>query len=237
MGAQIAGHDSRNQCTECWLACGRAGVRGGRVSRYTLGALAGVAFASLRPRCGARPKAARQNSLRALKALRSNNCRESDRDARCARRPRGCAPDYPRQRPQRIPPAAPTAAAGGATKARFDLRMTAHQQVLNPGCVARSDKPVQFAVRYRVSKRWWDRRRQKPAGAKPQQRAGLRPWRCPVASRCGRPPIRCGSAHSSGHKKRNPRRRWSQSAGPGCVSTSARRPVLRPRSRCGSCCR
>jgi hypothetical protein len=41
--------------------------------------------------CDARDRVAPQNSLRAPRALRSDNCGESVLDARCARRPRRCA--------------------------------------------------------------------------------------------------------------------------------------------------
>ena len=42
-----------------------------------------------------RPAGARQNSLRSLRELRSNSCRESVHEARCARRPQPCAPRHP----------------------------------------------------------------------------------------------------------------------------------------------
>ena len=45
--------------------------------------------------CGARPGVASRNSLRSLRSLRSDNRDESDDEARCARRPLGCAPRHP----------------------------------------------------------------------------------------------------------------------------------------------
>ena len=45
-----------------------------------------------RLRCGARSAVARHNSLRALRALLSDKCRESVDEARCARRPQSSAP-------------------------------------------------------------------------------------------------------------------------------------------------
>ena len=53
-----------------------------------------------------RPGVASQNSLRSLRSLRSDNCDESVYEARCARRPRGCAPRRPTHRPRRAAPAA-----------------------------------------------------------------------------------------------------------------------------------
>ena len=51
------------------------------------------------------PAAASRNSLRALRALRSDNRGQNDHEARCARRPPGCAPRRPRDRPRRCAPA------------------------------------------------------------------------------------------------------------------------------------
>ena len=62
--------------------------------------------ASLRLRCGAQPSVASQNSLRSLRSLSSNNCDESDHEARCARRLKACAPRRHTNRPRRAPPAA-----------------------------------------------------------------------------------------------------------------------------------
>ena len=56
--------------------------------------------------CGARGRGASHNSLRALRALRSNKCDENDDEARCARRPCRCAPRRSRNRPRRAAPAA-----------------------------------------------------------------------------------------------------------------------------------
>ncbi len=56
--------------------------------------------------CDARLGVAPQNSLRALRALRSNNCGEHEDDARCARRPQACASRRHTQRHRRLPPAA-----------------------------------------------------------------------------------------------------------------------------------
>jgi hypothetical protein len=66
-----------------------------------------VAVGALRRlRCDARPGVARQNSLRDLRSLPSDNCRESVYEARCARRPRACASRRHTNRPRRVPPAA-----------------------------------------------------------------------------------------------------------------------------------
>jgi hypothetical protein len=66
-----------------------------------------VAVGALRRlHCDARPGVARQNSLRDLRSLRSDNCRESVYEARCARRPRACASRRHTNRPRRAPPAA-----------------------------------------------------------------------------------------------------------------------------------
>ena len=76
-----------------------------------------------------RPGVAPQNSLRALRPLRSNNRGEHDHEARCARRPRTCAPRRPTQRPHRVPPAArdgllrPTKKATGGRKGAFGQDM------------------------------------------------------------------------------------------------------------------
>ena len=59
-----------------------------------------------RLRCDARLGVAPQNSLRALLALRSNNCGEHEDEARCARRPHACASRRHTQRPRWLPPAA-----------------------------------------------------------------------------------------------------------------------------------
>jgi len=64
-------------------------------------------FAARRLPCAARLEGARQNSLRGLRPLRSNSCRESVHEARCARRPQDCAARRPTQRRRHTPPAAP----------------------------------------------------------------------------------------------------------------------------------
>ena len=73
-----------------------AGAHGGAVWRWTR-----------RLPCGARGRGASHNSLRALRALRSDRCDENVDEARCARRPCRCAPRRPTNRPRRVPPAAP----------------------------------------------------------------------------------------------------------------------------------
>jgi hypothetical protein len=83
---------------------GDAAARRGR--RYPAGAHAVAVCASLRLRCGARTQLAPHNSLRALRALRSDKRSESDVDARCARRAECSAPRRHRNRPHRVPPAA-----------------------------------------------------------------------------------------------------------------------------------
>jgi hypothetical protein len=82
----------------------RRSARRGR--RHPTGAHAVAVCASLRLHCGARSEVARPNSLRSLRSLRSDNRRESVLEARCARRPRPCAPRRHRNRPRRVPPAA-----------------------------------------------------------------------------------------------------------------------------------
>ena len=72
-----------------------AGAHGGAVWRWTR-----------RLPCGARGRGASHNSLRALRALRSDKCDENVHEARCARRPCRCAPRRPTNRPRRVPPAA-----------------------------------------------------------------------------------------------------------------------------------
>ena len=82
----------------------RRSARRGR--RHPAEAHAVAVCASLRLHCGARSEVARPNSLRSLRSLRSDNRRGSVLDARCARRPRPCAPRRHRNRPRRVPPAA-----------------------------------------------------------------------------------------------------------------------------------
>ena len=72
-------------------AAGRGSWWGGRLRRL---------------RCDARTRVAPHNSLRSLRSLRSNRCVESVNEARCARRPQGCAFRRPTNRPCRLPPAA-----------------------------------------------------------------------------------------------------------------------------------
>jgi hypothetical protein len=59
-----------------------------------------------RLRCDARRRVAPQNSLRAPRALRSDNCGESVLKARCARRPRPCASRRSQWHPEQTPAAA-----------------------------------------------------------------------------------------------------------------------------------
>jgi hypothetical protein len=68
---------------------GRSSSRARRARGHPPGAHAGSVGAARRLRCAARPGRARHNSLRALRALRSNRCRESVVEARtvCAPRP------------------------------------------------------------------------------------------------------------------------------------------------------
>ena len=79
-----------------------------RAKRYPVVSLTGAVVAARRLRCDARSGVASQNSLRALRALRSNNRDEHDHEARCARRPQACASRRPTQRPHRVPPGAQT---------------------------------------------------------------------------------------------------------------------------------
>jgi hypothetical protein len=93
----------------------RSERRGGR---YPAGAHGVAVGAVRRLHCDARPGVARHNSLRSLRELRSNKCRESVYEARCARRPRACASRRPTNRPRRAPPAA------RASAVFFDARKT-----------------------------------------------------------------------------------------------------------------
>ena len=77
-----------------------------RGRRHPAAAHAVAVVASRRLHSGARSEVARPNSLRSLRSLRSNNRRESVDEARCARRPRTCAPRRHRNRPCRVPSAA-----------------------------------------------------------------------------------------------------------------------------------
>ena len=77
-----------------------------RGRRYPAAAHAGAVYASLRLRCGARAGVASPNSLRALRALRSNSRDESDHEARCARRLKASASRRHRSHPRRAPPGA-----------------------------------------------------------------------------------------------------------------------------------
>ena len=85
------------RCSPAWPPRGR---------RCPAGAHAGAVSASLRLHCAAHIWVAPQNSLRALWALRSDNCGESVYEARYARRPKCCAARRPRNRPHRAAPAA-----------------------------------------------------------------------------------------------------------------------------------
>jgi len=84
--------------------CFRLLERRGR--RHPARAHAVAVGAARRLHCGARLGVASPNSLRSLRSLRSNSGDESVDEARCARRPRACAPRRHRNRPRRVPPAA-----------------------------------------------------------------------------------------------------------------------------------
>ena len=73
----------------CAFVVGRSVVRARRARGHPPGAHAGSVGAARRLRCAARPGRARHNSLRELRSLRSNRCRESVYEARtmCAPRP------------------------------------------------------------------------------------------------------------------------------------------------------
>jgi len=111
-------------------------VRRGR--RYPPGAHGGAVCAALRLRCGARPGVAPHNSLRSLRSLRSNTCGESVYEARCARRPRACAPRRPTNRACRVPPAAQM------TEAVFAPKLNA---ATAKGCAGRSLRAPQGSRR------------------------------------------------------------------------------------------
>ena len=59
--------------------------------------IAAVAAARRLP-CGARSRSLRHNSLRSLRSLRSDRCRKSEVEARCARWPRGLRSSAPQSR-------------------------------------------------------------------------------------------------------------------------------------------
>ena len=77
-----------------------------RARRCPPGAHTGAVGAARRLRCSARSSVALQHSLRSLRSLRSDNCNESDNEARCARRLKTCAPRRPTSRPRRAAPGA-----------------------------------------------------------------------------------------------------------------------------------
>ncbi len=110
-----------------------------RGGRYPVGAHAGVVGAARRLRCGAQPGVASRNSLRALRALRSNTRAEPVFDARCARRPRASAPRHSRNRPRRVPPAALPAVVA------FRLRTTAAGAKAGSGSLWRASEALRSA--------------------------------------------------------------------------------------------
>ena len=92
----------------CTVGVGRAATAGA-TRRGPQGAHAVAVSASLRLRCGARLESRPElASFAALTTLKQAG-RSQILDARCARRLRGCAPRRPRNRPLRVPPAAPPA--------------------------------------------------------------------------------------------------------------------------------
>ena len=94
------------------VACRHPRDRG---RRHPLAAPTSAVLASLRLPCGARTLGPRHNSLRSLRSLRSDKCRESDVEARgYARGQDSCAPRRSTRRVQRMPPAAPTAVRRGS---------------------------------------------------------------------------------------------------------------------------
>ena len=96
------------------VACARRG------RRYPPGAHASAVGPAGRLRCAARSGLAPPNSLRSLRSLRSDIGGESVDEARCARRARPCAARRLRNRPWRVPPAAPPVSwfAGSQTQLR-----------------------------------------------------------------------------------------------------------------------
>ena len=84
-----------------------------------------------------------RNSLRSLRSLRSNRRGESVDEARCARRPRRCAPRRPTVIPRRVPPAAKppvvvvrTHTTTVSAKVRPGRRQCACEAPRSAGCVA-----------------------------------------------------------------------------------------------------
>jgi len=82
-----------------WLACGGlsalSGQRGAGCASIGSGTTRVVLLSAGLP-CGARGKVGPSNSLRALRALRSNNSGQFVDEARCACPPCRCAPRHPR---------------------------------------------------------------------------------------------------------------------------------------------
>jgi len=77
-----------------------------RGRRRPPGAHGAAVAAARRLHCGTRAGVVPRNSLRALRALRSDRRGKNDHEARCARRPRCCVPRHRTNRPCRVPPAA-----------------------------------------------------------------------------------------------------------------------------------
>ena len=114
------------------------GDRARRARRRPPVAHAGSVAAARRLRCAARPELARHNSLRELRSLRSDRCRESDLEARAARAPRPCLRCSPTQKSppacapwrdgkqrcllSRTPPVAPQRTVRAAGRAQMQRR-------------------------------------------------------------------------------------------------------------------
>ena len=93
-----------------------------RGGRHPVRAHAVAVVASRRLHSNAQAGVARQNSLRALRALRSNNCREFDHEARCARDPDPALLVAPEIAPTGCQP--PRARRGRGVRACFEINPT-----------------------------------------------------------------------------------------------------------------
>ncbi len=171
-----------------------------RGGRYPVGAHAGVVGAARRLRCGAQPGVASRNSLRSLRSLRSNTRDESDMDARCARRPRACAPRHSRNRPHRVPPAAQRAlvavrshATNACAKAGSGSLWRASGTLRTGGLMAaRASAHQRLTRRDCLSAESEANAASSPTGREPEDRKGVGAQRRPFqrsATDCPDPPL------------------------------------------------
>ncbi len=155
MGCEVGGAvlGQRVLARRLCLAALRVGRGPAGVKCQTAGTLAVGASAFGRPggtralsvgpagrlRSGAHDKVARRNSLRSLRSVQSDSHRESVYEARCACRPRRCAPRRAPNRPHRAPPPAQhrrcdaQAVAANAQQLVLGFKVPRHE---NPRCSA-----------------------------------------------------------------------------------------------------